>query len=59
MTDSLDCDNKNLNLFDVYGDKIDALAMRRTFSQTPKVSTTKIIGDIDEKSEKLLQNVIK
>ena len=59
MTDSLDCDNKNLNLFDVYGDKIDALEMRRTFAQTPKVSTTKIIGDIDEKSEKLLQNVIK
>ena len=59
MTDSLDCDYKNLNLFDVYGDKIDALEMRRTFSQTPKVSTTKIIGDIDEKSEKLLQNVIK
>ena len=59
MSDSLDFENRNLNLFDVYGDKIDALKMRKTFSLTPKVSTTKIIGDIDEKSEKLLQNIIK
>ena len=46
-------------MFDICRDKIEALNIKRTFSLTPKVSETKIIGDVDEQSENFLQNAIK